>query len=201
MDYPKMAGDVVHTIERFGIVRPVLIGHSMGGKAAMAVAQLDLTPISGLVVADIAPVPYRHDHEEFIAAMESLDLGTIKSRGDADRLMAAHISETGVRQFLLQNLVRDKEVYRWRIHIEAIRRNLPELLDWKITRPSDQTALFIAGGQSPYINSSGRDAIHTLYSRATIETIAEAGHWLHAEQPQVFTGLVQEFLESVHSTH
>ena len=201
MDYPKMAGDVVNTIVQLGVRRPALIGHSMGGKTAMAVVQQNLIHVSGLVVADIAPIAYQHDHEEFIAAMGSLDLAMIRSRSDADRLMAAHIAETGVRQFLLQNLVRDNGAYRWRIHLEAIRRNLPGLLGWEITQSSEQKALFIAGGRSPYIKPSGRDAIHTLYSRATIETIAEAGHWLHAEQPQVFTGLVQEFLESAHSTH
>jgi pimeloyl-ACP methyl ester carboxylesterase len=197
MCYPDMAADVAATLDAAGIRQPVLLGHSMGGKTAMALAQLRLAPLAGLIVADIAPVPYRHDHDEFIQAMERLDLSRVNSRGDADRQMADSVDEPGIRQFLLQNLVRDGETYRWRINIGAIRRNLPRLLDWDLSEPSEIAALFIAGEQSDYVSREGRDAIRRMYPGAVIETMAGAGHWLHAEQPRRFSTLVGDYLSAV----
>ena len=201
MDYPQMAADVVATLDRLQIDRPVLLGHSMGGKTAMALAQLDLAPLSGLIVADIAPLSYPHDHDEFIAAMSSLDVDSLRSRGDADRLLSVRVAEVATRQFLLQNLVRQGDTFRWRVNLRSLQQNMTNLLGWNIDRPSDLEALFIAGGESPYIQGEGREAIRNQFPRATVETLAGAGHWLHAEQPQTFSQLVQDYLESVGSSH
>ncbi len=196
MSYPLMAADVVATLADADIESPVLLGHSMGGKTAMAIRQLDLAPMAGLVVADIAPLPYDHDHGEFIESMEGVDLAAVSRRAEADRQLARSIPEPGIRQFLLQNLVRDGESFRWRINLAAIRSNLPDLLDWDIDHAVDERALFIAGADSSYVGPGGRDAINTQYPRATIETLAGAGHWLHAEQPAAFTALVMKYLAS-----
>lgn len=191
MDYAVMAADVAETIHGLGLSPPVLLGHSMGGKTAMAVAQLQLAPLAGLIIADIAPVTYRHDHEEFIAAMRSVDTGGLTRRAEADERLAESIDSPGIRQFLLQNLVREDGGYRWRINLDVIQHSMPALLDWSITSPTGIEARFIYGENSNYVRDDGREAIKRFYQHAGLTPIADAGHWLHAEQPVEFVAAVR----------
>ena len=197
MDYAVMARDVHHTLSEAGISYPIVLGHSMGGKTAMALALQDSTPLSALVVADIAPVAYQHDHEEFIDAMESVDLTRVARRSDAEQQLATQIPEAGIRQFLLQNLVRDEAGYRWRINLTVIRRSMSNLLDWPLAGRSEIPCLFIHGGASHYMSSAGRDAARQHFANAEFLTIPNAGHWLHAEQPAAFLEGVSDFLNRI----
>lgn len=194
MDYVSMAEDVAETLDREGIRLPVVLGHSMGGKTAMALAQLGLMPLESLVVADIAPVPYSHDHDEFIAAMESVDLASVTRRVDAEQQLSRDIADPGIRQFLLQNLVRRDGGFHWRINLPAIRRSMPGLLGWSLAAVADTRALFVYGENSRYMTGSGRAAIDHCYTRAEMTPIPDAGHWLHVEQPERFIAAVTAFL-------
>ena len=196
MDYVSMAEDVAETLDREGIRLPVVLGHSMGGKTAMALAQLDLVPLESLVIADIAPVPYPHDHDEFIAAMESVDLASVTRRVDAEQQLSRDIADPGIRQFLLQNLVRRDGRYLWRINLPAIRRSQPALLGWNLAAKTATRTLFVYGENSRYMTSSGRAAIDRCYTRAETIPIPGAGHWLHVEQPERFIAAVTAFLRS-----
>ena len=194
MDYGSMAEDVAETLARDGILLPVLMGHSMGGKTAMALAQAGLMPLRALIVADIAPVPYPHDHDGFIAAMESVDLDTVSRRGDAEQQLSRNIADPGTRQFLLQNLVRKDGRFVWRINLPAIRRNLPALLGWELEGVTDTRTLFVYGEDSRYMTGTGRAAIDRYYTNARYAPIPGAGHWLHVDQPERFSEAVTNFL-------
>ncbi len=194
MNYAAMADDVHKTLVASAVQYPVVLGHSMGGKTAMALALESPIQLSALIVADIAPVAYQHDHEEFIDAMEGMDLSRVSRRSEADQQLAETIPETGIRQFLLQNLVRDDDTYRWRINLEVIRRSMPNLLDWNLSGQSDIPCLFIHGGNSHYLSPAGREAARHHFPNAEFVTIPDAGHWLHAEQPAAFLKGIRNFL-------
>ncbi len=194
MSYVEMAGDVAKFIKSHQIHNPVLLGHSMGGKTAMTLAQKHLVAIQKLIIADIAPVPYQHSHEEFVTAMQHVDFDQVRSRQDVDRQLAQDIANQQVRQFLLQNLTRDDSGYRWRINLTAIAENMPQLLDYRCKEISNVESLFIAGSLSHYITTDHHHIIRQLFPSAYIESIEGAGHWLHAEQPARFVELVKHFL-------
>ena len=194
MDYVCMAEDVAETLDREGIRSPVVLGHSMGGKTAMTLAQLGLMPLNSVIIADIAPVPYSHDHDEFIDAMESVELASVSRRVDAEQQLSRDITDPGIRQFLLQNLVRKDGHFLWRINLPAIRRSLPALLGWNLEAVTDTRALFVYGGNSRYMTGSGRAAIGRYYTNAETTAIPGAGHWLHVEQPERFNAVVTAFL-------
>lgn len=194
MGYSAMAEDVAWLIEDHGFENPTVLGHSMGGKVAMAMAQMALTTINKLVVADIAPVPYQHSHLGYINTMQAVNLSGVTTRGQVDAALAEDIPEPGIRQFLLQNLVREDGSYRWRINLEAIRDNMNQLLDYPDLPPSDIETLFIGGQMSNYITDDIHAEIVRQFPAASIEFVAGAGHWLHAEQPQRVVELVRKFL-------
>ncbi|MGD8347690.1 MAG: alpha/beta fold hydrolase [Gammaproteobacteria bacterium] len=197
MNYPAMAGDVTRLIRRLGIGPSHLLGHSMGGKVAMALALAEPELVADMVIADIAPVSYAHDHDELIDAVLGLSLDAIASRADADRALESAIPEPGLRGFLLQNLVRGSDGWRWRVNWQAIRRNMHNLTgfidlpaDWRI----DLRTLFIRGANSDYVDDEAAEQIRQHFDNAEIAIVENAGHWLHAEQPQAFIERVLEFL-------
>ena len=199
MTYTDMAGDVADYLDHALTRPPVLIGHSMGGKAAMRLALAEGDCLARLIVVDIAPVPNRHDFYNLLDAMSELDTRTLKRRSDADEALKKRVPEESLRQFLLQNLTHGEAGYQWRINLEAIRSNMEAILDfpwpddWK---PFEHPTLFIRGEQSDYIRAEHDDLIHELFPKARTATICNAGHWLHTEQPQQFLHEVRDFLET-----
>ena len=197
MNYALMAEDVLALIEAEKLERPVVLGHSMGGKTAMMAALIEPSAIGALIVADIAPISYGRSHDPYVEAMQSVDLATVKRRGEADEALRAAVPEAGLRGFLLHNLVFEDEGPRWRLNLEAIDRNLEALSDF----PDPSTggvysgpSMFIAGANSNYIQPDHHATIRRLFPEASILLIAGAGHWLHAEKPAEFLELVTGFL-------
>jgi len=197
MDYATMAADVLALIGRQRLDRPVVLGHSMGGKTAMAAALAAPDAIGALIVADIAPVPYRHGNAAYVDAMRRLDLSKIARRGDADEALRDAVPEPGVRGFLLQNLVFGDGGPRWQLNLEIIAASMERLIGFPFT-PGEARyggpTLFIAGGASDYVGPGHRDAIRAFFPAARIETIDGAGHWLHAEKPKEFIKIATRFL-------
>ena len=199
MTYANMAGDVAGYLDHALTRPPVLIGHSMGGKAAMRLALAEGHRLARLIVVDIAPVPNRHDFDNLLDAMTELDTRTLKRRSDADKALQKRVPEESLRQFLLQNLIRGKTGYQWRINLDAIRSDMEAILDFPRPdewEPFERPTLFIRGEQSNYIRAEHDDVIHELFPKARTTTIRNAGHWLHAEQPQQFLHEVRNFLET-----
>jgi len=199
MSYPAMADDVIETLAEAGVTGPlVLLGHSMGGKTAMAAALARPEAVRALVVVDIAPVAYGHSHERYIAAMRTLDLSSIARRSQADAALSQAVPEPAVRGFLLQNLAFEEGAARWRINLEGIARSMETLTGFPFAPGEvryDGPALFVAGGDSDYLGPEHEAAVRAFFPAARIETVAGAGHWIHAEAPEPFLALVEGFLE------
>ena len=193
MDYPAMADDLLAFMDGQGIGSAVLLGHSMGGKVAMWFSLHYPERVSRLVVVDIAPVAYRHSFDMILQALKRLPLDRISNRKQADDFLAEAIPEQNFRQFLLQNLILQNGHYRWRIDLEIFNRNSATITGFPNTEalpPFYGETLFIAGSKSDYLKE---EAIKALFPEASVETIAGAGHWVHAERPADFIRLVEAF--------
>jgi len=197
MSYALLAADVRSHIERTALGPVTVIGHSMGGKTAMRLALDAPSLVERLVVVDIAPVDYDHSTEAYVEAMRKIDLEGLTSRNEVDALLEAAVPEAGIRAFLLQNLERQESGFRWRVNLDALSRAMPDLM----TFPSNEhdrfsgPALFLAGASSDYIQPAHRAAIDKLFAKADLRMIADAGHWVHAEQPTAFLAHLQDFLK------
>lgn len=196
-DYPSMAKALGDYLDEAGLERVDLIGHSMGGKVAMALALTQPERLSRLIVADIAPVTYDHANLSYVRTMQGLDLAGTTRRAEADRALADRIPDPGVRGFLLQNLVQGETGFRWRINLETLGASMaaihgfPEAL---LTASWDGPTLFLTGASSDYVQAKDRDRIRDLFPSAAFEEVADAGHWLHAENPAGFLTAVEAFL-------
>ncbi len=193
MSYLDMAGDLAAFIHDHDLTQPHLIGHSMGGKTVMAYLQHHHPDISKCVIVDIAPVDYSHDHDELIDAQKRLDLDAIHSRNEADRMLAKDIPKSTIRQFLLQNLIRSDHGFAWRINLEAIANNRSLLFGYPKGNISEAEILFVRGCNSDYILPEHYKLIAQQFPNSSIKTMADSGHWLHAEKPIELTKLLSDF--------
>lgn len=193
--YADLAQDLAQLIGSIG--QPVdLLGHSMGGKAAMQLALIQGALIRRLVVADIAPVAYDHDQTRHVEAMQSLDLANISTRAEADAALARTISDAALRAFFLQSLdFKTTATPRWKLNLEVLKAEMPLITGWPDT-PGQFTGptLFLTGAQSHYVRPEHRDAILAQFPKARFAKLPGAGHWLHAEKPREFEEAVRVFL-------
>jgi esterase len=197
MSYDQMAGDVRAFLARQGLPSAALIGHSMGGKVAMRLALTHGEQVDRLVVVDIAPVAYRRSFHAYVEAMRDLDLSGINRRAEADALLAGKVEDRGVRGFLLQNLASGEDGLAWRVALQALSDNMPEIMSFPEPRADERYAgptLFVSGGRSDYVRPEHRAEILRLFPHARIETIPDIGHWVQAEAPDRFFELVGGFL-------
>lgn len=194
--YSDMAADLVEVIDANGGDADVL-GHSMGGKAAMVLALNRPDLVAHLIVADIAPVAYAHSQSHLINAMRSVDLARVTSRRDADAQLAAAVPEDAVRAFLLQSLDLTGDAPRWRLNLDVLEGEMPGIIGFPdlSTRFTGPT-LFLRGGASDYIRDEHQPLIDRLFPNAQIQTLKGAGHWLHAEAPRPFEAAVRQFLKT-----
>ncbi len=194
--YPALAGDLAEVIAAHGGQADVL-GHSMGGKAAMMLALTRPALVRKLVVMDIAPYAYSHDQTALIDAMEALDLDGLRLRSEADTRLSARIAEPGVRAFLLQSLDLKSDPARWKYNLAALRAQMPLLVGWPSDAPRgtfDGPTLFLAGAESDYCREPQLEAIRAYFPQAKTRFFAGAGHWLHADRPAEVAEVVATFL-------
>ena len=196
MSYPAQAADLAALLDRLQLESALVLGHSMGGKAAMTLALQYPERVRALIAADIAPVAYRHDHGEIIEALRRLDLQGLRSREDADAALAADISTGMVRQFLLTNLQRGPEGYSWRIPLDILADQLPLIEGFpSIEGRYEGPALFVHGTASDYLTAESEPAVRKHFPAAEIAPITGAGHWLHVEKPESFADTLRAFLD------
>jgi pimeloyl-ACP methyl ester carboxylesterase len=196
--YPDLAADLAEVIAAHGGVADV-VGHSMGGKAAMALASSEPDAVRRLVVADIAPVAYGHSQQGLIDAMRAVDLSAVGTRRDADRQLAPLVPEDGIRAFLLQSL--DVAGGRWRLNLDALSDEMAHIVGWP--EPGgrfDGPSLFLSGAASDYVRPEHRETIRSLFPAARFAKIPGAGHWLHAEKPREFEAALAAFLNPAGSS-
>lgn len=197
--YPDLAADLAEVIRAHVDVaaggQADVLGHSMGGKASMQLALTQGALIRRLIVADIAPVAYSHSQNHLIQAMKALDLSELKSRGEADRQLAAAVEDDGTRAFLLQSLDLKAEPPVWRLNLDLLEREMVGITGWPGTGGTfDGPTLFLTGAESTYVRPEYRDTIKALFPAAKFAKIPGAGHWLHAEKPREFEAAVATFL-------
>ncbi len=196
MDYPSMAADIELFLEKQQLSRANLLGHSMGGKAAMWLALSHPERINKLIVADISPLSYRHSFDNLIQALKQLPLAELTNRKQADSLLSGAIPELSFRQFLLQNLILSEGKYSWRIDLDIFANSADNIIAFPDTQgvsPYLDKVLFLAGASSNYVD---QESVYQLFPNAEIQTIAGAGHWLHAQQPEAFCDAVTVFLQT-----
>lgn len=197
--YEAMAEDLAEAVTRLCDGRAMVLGHSMGGKAVMALALEQPELVAGAIIADIAPVQYSHSHLHFIDAMQAIDLSKITRRSEADPMLAGAISEAPLRAFILQNLVVEDGAARWRLNLAALHGGMDDLIGWPDTLVAKRyvgPSLFLRGGNSDYLTTEGEEQAQRLFPMADFHTIPGTGHWLHAEAPGAFLEAVSGWLQA-----
>lgn len=184
--YPSLAEDLARVIEATAD-RAIVLGHSMGGKAAMVLALETPKLVDRLCVVDIAPVAYGHTQMPMIEAMRAVDLSQVTRRAEAETQLTRYIPEAPIRAFLLQSLDLGGDVPRWRLNLDALAEDMPGIIGFPdVSGTYDGPTLFLAGGASDYVTPAHHSKIQGHFPRAQIESIPAAGHWVHAEAPNAF---------------
>lgn len=196
MDYPVMAEDLGRFMTEHGMASARLLGHSMGGKTVMQFAVTYPGRVERLLVVDIAPRSYPRRHDRILESLLALDPRALRTRAEAEKALAQGIPDAATRGFLLKNLARNEGGgFRWKINLGVIDRRYDDLLS---ALPDgaccDSPALFVRGGRSTYIGELDRPAIRAHFPRATLVTIKNAGHWVHADAPEDLYQTVLRFL-------
>ena len=195
-NYDLMMEDLVVYLRQHKLKKVILLGHSMGGKIAMFFSVTFPEMVDKLIVADIAPRYYPPHHELILKALNSVDFSVVNSRDDVDLVFKKHITDLGIRQFLLKNVYRkSKNEFAFRFNLESLTDNNSEVGDGlpDFTEYSGET-LFLKGENSGYISTDDKILIKSHFPNSIIVTIPDAGHWMHAENPTEFYRSVVEFL-------
>jgi len=197
----RLASAIVAWMDGEDIARAALVGHSLGGKVAMEIALSEPGRCAAAVVADIAPVSYPPHHDQVFAALDAVHEARVQSREQAAQVMANHLADEGVIQFLLMSLQRGEGgAYDWRFNLEGIKRDYAAVrAEPDVKSPFSGPVLFVKGGESDYILPQHRERVLALFPHAEVKVMPGCGHWLHAEQPTLFNSIVGRFLEEQYS--
>jgi pimeloyl-ACP methyl ester carboxylesterase len=195
-NYEVLTEDLKAYCDHYQLNDIVLLGHSMGGKTAMLFATVYPESVSKLIVADISPRFYPTHHDAILEGLSNLDFSELKSRGEADKVLSAYVPDFGTRQFLLKNLYWiEKGKLALRINLDTLKENVNEIGEaLPMHARFDKPTLFLRGDKSEYVAQEDRTIISRHFPQAKTETIANAGHWLHAENPTDFYNSVMRFL-------
>lgn len=197
LTFQAFAADLKEFISQQHIENPVLIGHSMGGKTVMEYALTNSGTYDGLVVVDIGPKSYPVHHQKILEGLNAMNLEEIENRNQADEILSRYEPALGVRQFLLKNLYRKEEGgFAWRFNLPLLTSNIENVgaevkSDVKVEAP----ALFMRGEKSDYMLDEDWNGILNMFPNARLETIANAGHWIQADQPKSFVTALFKFLD------
>ena len=198
MSYVEMAADVLALMDAQAVASAHIVGHSMGGKVAMQLAMQAPERVRSLTVVDIAPVAYPPRHTDILQAMQVVAEADIQRRQEADAILAKYVPEPALRQFFMKNMARNEEgAWCWRFGLNEITNAYESICDAPIfVQPFQGSTLFIKGELSDYILDEHSAVIQQFFPQAEFSVIADAGHWLHAEQPLLFHRQVLRFIEA-----
>ncbi len=193
--YPLMAEDLVNLLDELELGSVDLLGHSLGGKVAMQFAQSFTERLDKLIVVDMAPRQYTDEHSHIFKALMALELGSFTSRTQINDALSSTVPDPAVRQFLLLNLQKEHDGFRWRINLQVLFCSYPGLLQQVVPDdPVEIPALFISGADSSYVTEADWQQILQFFPQARQVVIDGAGHWVHADQPDVFLQQLDRFL-------
>lgn len=196
--YEAMADDLMEFVQDHHLLNPILLGHSMGGKTVLFTEYKYPGLAQKLIVADIAARAYPPQHNEVLKALHAVNFETISSRKEAEAILNEYIQDFGTKQFLLKNIYwTDSEANRmdWRFNLKTISDEYANVSVEVPSFKSNTPTLIIKGGKSPYITDTDWQNFQLRFSDVKLETIADAGHWVHAEKPQAFYECVLNFLK------
>jgi len=199
MSYVEMAEDIVEFLDQRGLDKAAIVGHSMGGKVAMTAALKFPKRVDRLVVADMAPVKYpRMVFKSYVEKLQSVDLSSVTKRSEVDPLISDVIESPAVRAFLLGNLENTSEGLRWMVNLDTLGREMETIGSVPAVRVDANyqgDTLFVDGANSDYVQSSHHQLIRHLFPKVEFKTIADAGHWVHAEKPHDFMNALYDFFQ------
>lgn len=192
INYQLMAEDVLETLSSLNVHKFVVVGHSMGGKIAMKLADLAREQTEKLVVLDITPIQYHENHHaEIFQALFAVQQANVASRLEAAKIMHKYIHEEMVIQFLLKSFNKGQ----WLFNVQSLFDHYPDIMAWEKVEKINRPALFLRGGDSFYISKPEHFAeINEQFSQAKIEVIENTGHWLHGEKPDEVIKHMQAFV-------
>ncbi len=201
MNYSLMAQDLAELMEDQRLERAHVLGHSMGAKTAMQFALLHPEKVRKLIPVDLAPRAYSGRHERIFSALLALDLSAFATRQQIETALAPSIPDLALRRFLLKNVSRTQaDGFEWKIGLPEIHANYPQLgAQLSLGRPFAGPVLFLRGEKSDYLGEQDLPLIRTLFPQARLQTIPEAGHLVHVENPQGFLRAVLDFLGGAES--
>ncbi|HOE61646.1 MAG TPA: alpha/beta fold hydrolase [Kiritimatiellia bacterium] len=187
---------VLSTLDAFGMNRAVVVGHSLGGKIAMQMASEHADRLAGVAVVDISPRAFQPMHLFILRACQQLDLVAAVRRVDLDHALAASVPHAETRAFLLKNVVRDpKGRWAWRVPLQTLIDNYRVVSDAPpLVAPYNGPTLFVAGECSPFRIRDDESLIRSWFPAVRWVTIPNAGHLVHADQPEAFTAALAGFL-------
>ncbi|MEP6875508.1 MAG: alpha/beta fold hydrolase [Burkholderiales bacterium] len=198
MAYAAMADDVLQLCDRLGLKAPAVMGHSMGGKTAMALALRHPQRVSRLIVVDIAPVSYADTLTPFAEAMRGVNVVAAATRAEVQARLSQAVPDPAVVPFLMQNLVMQNHHFDWRLNLLGISASMPGLCAF----PSDLLGMrfngpttVIAGAQSDYVVDRDGASFAPMFGDVEIDVVENAGHWVHADQPTAFLARVRHALQ------
>lgn len=195
-NYQVMVEDVINYCTFHQLDKIDIIGHSMGGKVAMFLAINHPEMIHKLIVADIGPRYYRPHHQDILAGLNAVDFSLKPERSEVDEILKKYIPDFGTRQFLMKSLYwKEPGQLAFRFNLKAFNAEIEQVGTALPERALfSKATLFIKGGNSNYIKDEEHDEIRQFFPLAQFETILGAGHWLHAENPQLFFSIANQFL-------
>lgn len=198
MDYVSMAGDLHQTLQTLSVSSFHLLGHSMGGKTALTYAKLHPDQLKSLIVADMGIKSYPSHHDAIYRGLYAVNAKECPSRKEAEIRLTQYVKEMSTQQFLLKNLYWIEEgKLAWRFNLDVLHDNMKNILDEiRFEKPVEVKTLFYRGGKSGYILDQDMDKINEVFTHAQLQTIPEAGHWLHVEAPTEFIRGLHDFLQS-----
>lgn len=197
MGYPEMAADALVMMDKLNVAQVMLIGHSMGAKAAMWLALEQPQRVDRLMAVDMAPVRYQHRFDSLFSALQAVDPGALASRSDAEAILVRRLGDRALAQYLLQNLGLQHGRYYWRMNLCALAQEIESILDFPAAgdRCFPGKAWFVYGGQSDYVTPAYNSIITKLFPHARLRMLAGAGHWVYAEKPEEFLAVAGSFVQ------
>lgn len=196
--YELLAEDIKETMDEHWICSSRLIGHSMGGRTCMHFAMQYPDMVDQMMIVDMGVKTYTGGHEEIINALLSVPIDKVQSRGEVDKLLQKKIQDSSVRMFLIKNLTRNPDGgYEWKMNLPLLASNYDNIMKGiDASQKSDVDCLFVKGERSDYILPEDMDGIKSIFTRAQIETIDFAGHWIHAQRPEELLKMTQNYFRS-----
>ncbi|MBI3517897.1 MAG: alpha/beta fold hydrolase [Bacteroidetes bacterium] len=196
-NYEVMADDLKEFIDTHQLMAPIILGHSMGGKTTMFFEQRYPHIAQKLIIADIAPRAYEPHHDAVLKALNAVDFSEITTRKEAEAILSEYITDFGTKQFLLKNIYWKEDETKqmaWRFDLATITKEYDNIGVSVNSFKSNTQTLFIRGEKSNYITDTDEKEIASLFSDYQLKTIANSGHWVHAEQPDAFFNCVMAFI-------